>query len=91
MPKVKVQQFLAIIPGMTMSQHFALRRSFSLKMPHRIVAAEACELPAARYRVRCFDSTDNFLMTVTTGLLGDLKAVRLDLNIILVAPGGEEK
>src|SRR5262245_57004278 len=60
-------------------------------MSHRVVAAQASELPADRFRVRCFDGADNFLMTVPTGLLGDLPAVRFDLNIVLVATGGEEE
>ena len=60
-------------------------------MSHRVVAAQACELPAARCRVRRFNGIDNFLMTGTTGLLGYLPAVRFDLNIVLVAARGEEK
>ena len=60
-------------------------------MSNRVVAAQTCELPAARYRVRRFNGIDNFLMTVTAGLLGDLKAVRFDLDIVLVAAGGKEK
>ena len=60
-------------------------------MSHRVVAAQACELPAARCRVRRFNGIDNFFMTVAAGLLGDLPAVRLDLNIVLVTARGEEK
>ena len=60
-------------------------------MSHRIVAAQARELRAARFRVRCFDSVDDFLMARPAGLLGDLPAVRLDLNIVLVAAGGEKE
>ena len=60
-------------------------------MSHRVVAAQASELSAARRRVRRFDSIDNFYMTITAGLLGDLPAVPLDLNIVLVAADGEEK
>src|SRR6266498_3624611 len=60
-------------------------------MSHRVVAAQASELCAARCWMRCFNCFDNFLMTVAAGLLGDLPAVRLDLNIVFVAAGGEEK
>jgi hypothetical protein len=63
----------------------------SLQMPHRIVAAQASELPAAQCRVHCFNSADNFLMTRPARLLGDLPAVRFDLNIVLVTARGEEK
>ena len=60
-------------------------------MSHRVVTAQTSELRAARCRVRRFDGIDNFLMTVPAGLLGDLPAVRLDLNVVFVAAGGEEK
>ena len=60
-------------------------------MSHRVVTAQASELRAALSRVCRFDRIDNFLMTVAAGVLGDLPAVRLDLNIVLVATGGEEK
>ena len=60
-------------------------------MSHRVVTAQASELSAARRRVRRFDSIDNFYMTITAGLLGDLPAVRFDLNIVLVAARGEEE
>ena len=60
-------------------------------MSHRVVTAQAGELPAGRCRVCRLDSVGNFLMTITTGLLGDHPAVRFDLNIVLVAAGSEEK
>ena len=60
-------------------------------MSHRVVTAQACELSAARWRVRRLDSVDNFLMTITTGLLGDHPAVRLDLNVVLVTTGSEKE
>ena len=41
--------------------------------------------------MRRFDSVDDFSVTVAAGLLGDLPAVRFDLNIVLVAAGGEER
>jgi hypothetical protein len=62
-----------------------------MQMSHRVVAAQAGELPATRCRVHWFNSVDNFLMTGTAGLLGNLPAVRFDLNIVLVAARGEEK
>src|SRR6185503_3398814 len=65
--------------------------STSVKMPHRIVAAQTGELPAGRRRVRRLDGADNLAVAVTAGLLGDHAAVRLDLNVILVAAGGEKK
>jgi len=55
------------------------------------MAAEAGELSAARGRMRRFNGVDDFSMTVTAGLLGDLPAVRLDLNVVLVATGGEKE
>ena len=60
-------------------------------MSHRVVATQAGELPVTRCRVSRFNSADNLLMTVTAGLLGDLKAVRFDLDIVLVSAGSEEK
>ena len=57
----------------------------------RVVAAQASELPAVRCRGRCFNSADNFLMTRPARLLGDLRAVRFDLNIVFVTARGEEK
>jgi hypothetical protein len=60
-------------------------------MTHRVVTAQTCELTATRCRVRRFDRVDNFFVTIAAGLLGDLPAVRLDLNVILVAASGEEK
>ena len=60
-------------------------------MSHRVVTAQASELRAARCRVGRFDGIDDLLMTVATGLLGDLPAVRLDLNIVLVAASSEKK
>src|SRR5262245_42372223 len=63
----------------------------SLQVPDRVVAAQTRELPAARCRVRGFNSADNFLMTRPTRLLSNLPAVCFDLNIVLVATRGEEK
>ena len=60
-------------------------------MPHRVVALQAGELPGARRRMGRFDSVDNFSMAVAACLLGDCPAVRLDLNIVLVASGGEKE
>ena len=60
-------------------------------MSHRVMAAQASELCAARCRVRWFNRADNFLMTGAAGLLGDLLAVWFDLNIVLVAARGEKK
>ena len=55
------------------------------------MAAQARELRTLRCRMGGFDSINNFLMTGTASLLGDVPAVGLDLNIILVAAGGEKK
>src|SRR5215471_5293792 len=63
----------------------------SLQVPDRVVAAQARELPAARCRVRCFNSADNFLMARPARLLSNLPAVCFDVNIVLVATRGEEK
>src|SRR6476659_4161125 len=60
-------------------------------MSHRVVTAQAGELPAGRCRMCRLDSADDLPVAVTTGLLGDIPAVRFDLNIVLVAAGGEEK
>src|ERR1044071_8000998 len=62
-----------------------------LQVSDGVMAAQARELAAARCRVRCFNRIDNFSMTVTTGLLGDLPAMRFDLNVVFIAAGGEEK
>ena len=59
-------------------------------MSHRVVAAQAGELPAGRCRMCRLDGVDDFPVAVTAGLLGDLPAVRFDLNIVLVAAGGEK-
>jgi hypothetical protein len=55
------------------------------------MAAEAGELAGARHRMRRFDGTDDFSMAVPTRLLGDFTTVRLDLNIVLIAAGGEKE
>ena len=60
-------------------------------MSYRVMAAQAGELSTARSRMRRFNCADDFSMTVTARLLGDLPAVRLDLNIVLVAAGGEKE
>ena len=60
-------------------------------MSHRVVAAQASELPAGRRRMCRLDGADNLPVAVATGLLGDLPAVRFDLNVVFVAAGGEEK
>ena len=61
-------------------------------MSHRVVAAQASELPAGS-TAGCAGSIASTIspMAITAGLLGDLPAVRLDLNIVLVAADGEEK
>jgi hypothetical protein len=69
----------------------AIATHSSLQMSRRAVAAQACKLPTARVGMRRFDRIDDFFMTVTARLLGDLAAVRLDLNVVLVAARGEEK
>ena len=60
-------------------------------MPDRVVAPQAGELPGARNRMRCFNGINDFSMAVATRLLGDVTAVRLDLNIVLIAAGGEKE
>lgn len=62
-----------------------------MQMSHRVVAAQAGELPAGRCRMRRLDGADNLPVAVATGLLSDLAAVRFDLNIVLVAARGEKK
>ena len=60
-------------------------------MADRIVATYASELRTTCCRVRRFDSVDDFLVAVPAGLLGNLDAVRSDLDIVLVAARSEEK
>ena len=60
-------------------------------MPDRIMAAQTFELRAGRFWMRRFDRVDDFSMTVAACLLGNLAAVRLDLNVVFVAAGGEKK
>ena len=67
------------------------RQHTSMQMSHRVMAAQAGDLPAGRCRMRRLDGTDNLPVAVATGLLGDLPAVRFDLNIVLVAARGEEE
>ena len=62
-----------------------------LKMSHRVVAAQAGELHAGPCRMCRLDGADNLPVAVATGLLGDLPAVRFDLNIVLVAARGEKE
>ena len=62
-----------------------------MQMSHRVVAAQAGELPACRCRMRRLDGADNLPVTRATGLLGDLPAMRFDLDIVLVAARREEK
>ena len=62
-----------------------------IEVSYGVVAAQAGELPLRRCRVRRLDSVDNFLMTVAASLLGDLPAVRFDLNVVLVAARGEKE
>src|SRR5262249_45956877 len=79
--------------GVTVPAMDSLRKLYtraSRQMPHRAVAAQAGNLPAARRRMRRFDRVDNFLVTIAAGVLGDLAAVRPDLNVVGVAAGGEK-
>jgi hypothetical protein len=55
------------------------------------MTAQASELAANRLHVRRLNSIDDFSMTVTAGLFSDLAAVWLDLNVVFIAAGGEEK
>ena len=62
-----------------------------MQMSHRVVAAQTGDLPAGGCRMCRLDGADNLPVAVAAGLLGDLPAVRFDLNIVLVAARGEEK
>src|SRR6266536_80359 len=62
-----------------------------MQMSHRVVAAQAGELPAGRCRMWRLDGADNLPVTRATGLLGDLPTVRFNLNIVLVAARSKEK
>ena len=62
-----------------------------MQMSHRVVAAQAGELPVGRCRMCRLDRADNLPVAIATGLLGDLPAVRFDLNIVLVTARGEEE
>ena len=87
--------FIGIAPDRQADIHkfagFRITTRFSLKMSHRVVTSQTGELPRARHGMRCFDGTNDFSMAVATRLLGDFTTVRLDLNIVLIAAGGEKE
>src|SRR5687767_6592905 len=60
-------------------------------MAHRVVALQTSHLPPGRCRMGGFDRLDNFSMTGPARLFSNGLAVRLDLNVVLVASRSEEK